>query len=122
MGCRLIYVSDVHLRRRRSESLIEQVTVSVLHWKPDAVLLGSDPVDASSPLNNLRVLVGRLSEVRLVMGGNRDSSVGIDRVRDAVPHGGGQWTHTGVVRFMKRRVLVGKVPVSAKAFLSVLLR
>ena len=91
-ACRLVYVSDIHLRRGRSDRLCMQVIQSVHQIKPDAVLLGGDLVDVSSELGSLSDLVGRISEVApvLAMGGNHDSYVGIDRVRDAVVHGGGQ--------------------------------
>lgn len=77
-----------------------QVMECVNQCQPDAVLLGGDLVDGSSELNHLRDLVGRLSEVApvLAIGGNHDVNVGIDRVRDAVLQGGGQWIHAGIAR------------------------
>ena len=101
-ACRLVYVSDIHLRRGRSDRLCMQVIQSVHQIKPDAVLLGGDLVDVSSELGSLSDLVGKISEVApvLAMGGNHDSYVGIDRVRDAVVHGGGQWIHAGIAHLM----------------------
>jgi predicted MPP superfamily phosphohydrolase len=99
-ACRLLYVSDIHLRRGRSERLCGQVIESVHQRRIDAVLLGGDLVDGPSELSKLSDLVGRLCETAPVLatGGNHDSSVGIDRVRDAVVNGGGQWIHDRIAR------------------------
>lgn len=101
-ACRLLYVSDVHLRRGRSERLIEQVMESANQCKPDAVLLGGDLIDCLSERSKLSGLVGRLSVMAPVMaiGGNHDNSVGMDHVRDAVLQGGGQWIHAGCTQLM----------------------
>lgn len=93
-----------------------QVIQSVHQIKPDAVLLGGDLVDVSSELGSLSDLVGRISEVApvLAMGGNHDSYVGIDRVRDAVVHGGGQWIHAGIAHLMHgSRVITVSGPQAA---------
>ena len=93
-----------------------QVIQSVHQIKPDAVLLGGDLVDVSSELGSLSDLIGRISEVApvLAMGGNHDSYVGIDRVRDAVVHGGGQWIHTGIAHLMHgSRVITVSGPQAA---------
>lgn len=109
-ACRLLYVSDIHLRRGRSVNLSKQVTDAVNQCAPDAVLLGGDLVDCTSELSRLIDLVGGLSQVApvLAMGGNHDSYVGIDRVRDAIVHGGGQWIHSGSTQFMhgERRIVI----------------
>lgn len=115
-ACRLVYVSDIHLRRGRSDRLCMQVIQSVHQIKPDAVLLGGDLVDVSSELGSLSDLVGKISEVApvLAMGGNHDSYVGIDRVRDAVVHGGGQWIHAGIAHLMHgSRVITVSGPQAA---------
>ena len=99
-ACRLLYVSDIHLRRGRSDRLCRQVIESAQRCDADAVLLGGDLVDGLSELSKLSQLVGTLSEVApvLAMGGNHDRQVGLNRVRDAVMAGGGQWIHDGVAR------------------------
>jgi len=99
-ACRLLYVSDIHLRCRRSDQLSLQVLESVRRSDPDAVLLGGDLIDGPSELGRLKELVGLLSELApvLAIGGNHDSSVGIGRVRDAVVTGGGQWIHDGIAQ------------------------
>ena len=96
-ACRLMYVSDIHLRRNRSARLSRQVIEAVRGSETDAVLLGGDLVDSATELSRLRDLVGALHEFApvLAVGGNHDLSVGMDRVRDAVVEGSGQWIHAG---------------------------
>ena len=98
-ACRLMYVSDIHLRRRRSDNLCLQVIESVRHSKVDAVLLGGDLVDSPSELGQLRDLVAVLRELApvLAVAGNHDRHVGIDRVRQAVVNGGGKWIHDNAI-------------------------
>ena len=99
-SCRLIYVSDIHLRPARSENLARQIIRAVRESEPHAVLLGGDLVDESSELDHLRDLVRTLqADARvLAIGGNHDRSVGMHRVRDAVISGGGEWIHETAVR------------------------
>jgi predicted MPP superfamily phosphohydrolase len=96
-ACRLLYVSDIHLRNGRSEALCRQVLDSVGRCNPDAVLLGGDLVDRSSELSRLTELVGKLHQMApvLAVGGNHDRHIGMNRVHDAVVRGGGQWIHDG---------------------------
>jgi predicted MPP superfamily phosphohydrolase len=99
-ACRLLYVSDIHLRDGRSETLCRQVSDAVAACHPDVVLLGGDLVDCTSELGRLRDLVGTLHEVAsvLAIGGNHDQQVGVARVREAVEHAGGQWIHDGTAQ------------------------
>ena len=62
-ACRVLYVSDLHLRRKRSDRLSQQVIESARSSQTDALLLGGDLVDASTELGKLRDLVeiGRAS-------------------------------------------------------------
>lgn len=92
-ACRLMYVSDIHLRRIRSERIIRQVIEAVRSREIDAILLGGDLVDTASELGNLSSLVRNLrnSAPVLAIGGNHDESVGLNWVQDAVVAGGGQW-------------------------------
>ena len=96
-ACRLLYVSDIHLRPRRSDRLCRQVLEAVDVCRPHVVLLGGDLVDSCSELGRLGDLVGRLHEVAsiLAIGGNHDQQIGMDRVREAVEGAGGQWIHDG---------------------------
>ena len=99
-ACRLLYVSDIHLRNGRSDMLCRQVLDSVTRVNPDVVLLGGDLVDRPSELSKLSELVRKLHDVApvLAIGGNHDRRIGIDRVREAVVHGGGQWIDDGSAR------------------------
>src|SRR5262245_40705442 len=99
-ACRLLYVSDIHLRRSRSDSLCGQVISSAYDSEPYAVLLGGDLVDELTELDKLRDLVSALRRVApvLAVGGNHDSQVGMDRVRDAVVGSGGTWIHDCTTR------------------------
>ena len=102
---RLMYVSDIHLRRNRSDRLCRQVIESARSSEIDALLLGGDLVDGATELGRLRDLVGALREFApvLAVGGNHDQFVGMDRVRDAVAGGGGQWIHAGSARVLRGR-------------------
>jgi len=99
-SCRLIYVSDIHLRPARSENLARQVIQAARESAPDVVLLGGDLIDESSELDHLRDLVRNLQANApvLAIGGNHDRAVGMHRVRDAVISGGGEWIHETAVR------------------------
>jgi predicted MPP superfamily phosphohydrolase len=99
-ACRVLYVSDIHLRNGRSDTLCRQVLDSAARGRPDIVLLGGDMVDHRSELGRLRELVRVLREAApvLAIGGNHDRRIGIDRVREAVVHGGGRWIDDGGAR------------------------
>lgn len=99
-ACRLMYVSDIHLRRARADHLCRQVIECARSSGIDALLLGGDLVDGAAELGKLRELVGALGKVApvLAVGGNHDRHVGLNRVRDAVESGGGRWIHAGGVR------------------------
>jgi predicted MPP superfamily phosphohydrolase len=115
-ACRLLYVSDIHLRNGRSDMLCRHVFDSVTRCNPHAVLLGGDLVDRRSELGKLSELVDSLHDVApvLAVGGNHDQQVGIERVRDAVMRGGGQWIHDGSARVTHGdRVIAVSGPQSA---------
>jgi predicted MPP superfamily phosphohydrolase len=114
--CRLLYVSDIHLRPGRSEALCRQVLESATRSNPDVVLLGGDLADRRSELRSLTHLVGKLAGFGpvLAVGGNHDRRIGLARVADAVTRGGGQWIHDGVARVTHRaRVIAISGPGSA---------
>ena len=94
-ACRLMYVSDIHLRHPRSDNLCHQIMESARQSDPDVVLLGGDLVDRVTQLSKLSELVRSLREVAPVMavGGNHDCQIGLGQVRDAVLAGGGEWIH-----------------------------
>ena len=114
-ACRLMYVSDIHLRYGRSDRLCRQVVESMHRCEPGMVLLGGDLVDGPSELNRLSDLVARLCEVApvLAMGGNHDRYVGLDRVRDAVVNGGGQWIHAGIAPVKRTQISIQRRVVTA---------
>jgi predicted MPP superfamily phosphohydrolase len=97
-ACRLLYISDIHLRHGRSSTLCRQVLESVTRSRPDAVLLGGDLLDHPSELGTLSSLVASMQTAApvLAIGGNHDDQIGLDRVGDAVTQGGGQWIHDAV--------------------------
>lgn len=99
-ACRLLYVSDVHLRKGRSDALSRQVLDAATRCAPHVVLLGGDLVDCSSQLGSLRDLADSLSAVApvLAIGGNHDDRIGMERVRDAVEQGGGRWIQHSTAR------------------------
>ncbi len=94
-SCRLLYISDIHLRRRRSRTLSRQVLDAASRSAPHVILLGGDMVDQGSELESLRRLVASLQIIApvLAIGGNHDHELGLDRVSDAVVDGGGHWIH-----------------------------
>ncbi len=105
----LLYVSDIHLRKGRSDVLCGQVLDSVTSCTPDVVLLGGDLVDGRSELSKLSELVRKIQDVARVVaiGGNHDRRIGINRVRAAVVQGGGEWIDGGSARLTHRgRLLV----------------
>lgn len=115
-ACRLLYVSDIHLRRRRSEALCGQILGAARRSAPDVVLLGGDLVDNPSELGTLRELVGRLARIApvLAVAGNHDRRSGLDRVHAAVTQGGGHWIHDGIARVAHgRRVIAVSGPATA---------
>jgi len=115
-ACRLLYISDIHLRNGRSERLCRQVVDSVMCSDPDVVLLGGDLVDGASELIKLSELIGKLREVApvLAVAGNHDRQIGLDRVREAVANAGGHWIHDGLARLKHgERVIVVSGPETA---------
>lgn len=125
-GCRLLYVSDIHLRPGRSGRLCDQILDAAGRARPDLVLLGGDLVDCASELGPLWGLVHRLRQHApvLAVGGNHDRRVGLDRVRRSVVDGGGTWIHDGSARFIhrKRRIEVSgpDAPTSGDADVRIL--
>ena len=108
-ACRVLYASDIHLRKRRSDRLCRQIVEAAARCRPDVVLLGGDLVDRRSELDTLTGLVASLHDIAPVVaiGGNHDSWIGIDRVGGAVVRGGGRWIHSGVVRLAHGARVIG---------------
>lgn len=98
--CRLLYVSDIHLRPGRSHRLCRQVLDAATRTDPDVVLLGGDMVDRRTELDALSALCRALRRIApvLAIGGNHDAQIGIDDVRVSVEAGGGHWIHENRAR------------------------
>ena len=93
VGKRLLFASDLHLRKKGPRHIVDGLVEIASRECPDLVLLGGDLVDTTSALEALRWLVERLSAVATVaaVGGNHDRWMGVTRVRNAVVAGGGHW-------------------------------
>jgi predicted MPP superfamily phosphohydrolase len=93
--CRLLYISDIHLRHGRSDLLLDQILEAAIRSRPQAVLLGGDLIDRRSELDKLSTLIRRLHTIApvLAVAGNHDYRVGLACVREAVVRSGGHWIH-----------------------------
>ena len=90
---RLLFASDLHLRKNGPRHIIDGLVEIASAECPDVVLLGGDLVDWTTGLAALQSVVQRLSRVALVcaVAGNHDRWIGVARVRAAVMAGGGLW-------------------------------
>lgn len=114
-ACRLLYVSDVHLRPGRSGFLSRQIMEAAKSRDIDAVLLGGDLIDRPTELSHLRDLVRSLCALAPVfaVGGNHDRRVGMADVANAVVGGGGRWIHSEGARLSHgQRVVVVSGPAA----------
>jgi predicted MPP superfamily phosphohydrolase len=108
---RVLFMSDLHLVRRKTEQLVEQLKEIVAAANPELVLLGGDLVDKRSGLPQLSDLVSFACRQCLVgaIGGNHDRRVGIDLVARAVERAGGVWLDREPIAFS-----VGAVRIVAR--------
>lgn len=92
-GRRLLFASDLHLRKNGPAHIVEGLLEIASRESPDLVLLGGDLVDTTSGLQALQSLVRTLSCVAplCAVAGNHDRWVGLEKVRAAVASGGGHW-------------------------------
>jgi predicted MPP superfamily phosphohydrolase len=90
---RVLFASDLHLRKRGPQHIVDGLVEIASTESPDLVLFGGDLVDWPSGLEALQSLVRRLSVVAPVgaVAGNHDRWIGVTRVRAAVLAGGGRW-------------------------------
>jgi predicted MPP superfamily phosphohydrolase len=90
---RVLYASDLHLGRRWTRAVPEQLVRAVRDAAPDQILLGGDLADNSQGLPALRECVRDLVGVAPVhaVPGNHDGRAGLAEVRAAVEAGGGHW-------------------------------
>ena len=93
MNKRILFASDLHLRKLGPRHIVDGLVEIAANERPDVVLLGGDLVDWKSGIDALQSLVSRLSSVAPVgaVAGNHDHWIGVDRVRDALLEGGGHW-------------------------------
>ena len=92
-GKRLLFASDLHLRKDGPRHIVDGLLEIASRECPDLVLLGGDLVDSTNGLEALRSLVQKLSRIAAVcaVAGNHDGWVGVGRVRETVAGGGGHW-------------------------------
>src|SRR5688572_23493542 len=90
---RLLFASDLHLRKNGPRHIIDGLLEIAWRERPDVILLGGDLADWRSGLEALQSLVRGLSRVAMVfaVAGNHDRWVGVARVRAVVVAGGGRW-------------------------------
>jgi hypothetical protein len=90
---RVLYMSDLHLKERKTEHLCAQLQRILATANPELLLLGGDLVDKQSGLPQLTALVSAACRTCLVgaVGGNHDRRVGIRLVERAVELAGGVW-------------------------------
>ena len=116
-SCRLAYVSDIHLRRGRSQLLSDQVVDALERARPDIILLGGDLVDQASELDSLRQLLERVVKIAPVFAipGNHDIAVGVDLVREAVVASGANWIVDEAMAFQHKGRVFAISGLGAKA-------
>jgi len=92
-GKRVLFASDLHLRKDGPRHIADSLAEIASKQCPDLILLGGDLVDSSRSLEALQGLVRRLARIAPVgaVGGNHDRWIGVSRVRAAVLAGGGRW-------------------------------
>ena len=107
MSLRLLYISDLHLRRSNREGIERELEQAVEACSPELVLLGGDLVDDRSSLSNLARFVENCSVSVPVaaVSGNHDFLVGRDLVREAVLQAGGHWLEHSPLCFKNVQIL-----------------
>jgi len=109
LGKRILFASDLHLRRNGPSHVVREVVEIIRRERPDVVLLGGDLVDWKSGLDPLRGLVRQMASIAPVgaVAGNHDRWIGVDGVRDAVLDGGGHWLEENPLRWDAHAVAYG---------------
>jgi uncharacterized protein len=92
-GKRLLFASDLHLRKNGPRHIVDGLLQIASRERPDLVLLGGDLVDSRGALGALQLLVRKMSRVAALcaVAGNHDHWIGVRKVRAAVGIGGGHW-------------------------------
>lgn len=90
---RILYASDLHLGHWWTRRVADQLLDVVRATAPDLVLLGGDLVDHQGALDQLEILVRRLTRLAPVhaIPGNHDERAGIARLRATIEAAAGHW-------------------------------
>jgi predicted MPP superfamily phosphohydrolase len=106
---RILFASDLHLRKDGPHHVVEGILDIVLRERPDVILLGGDLVDWRSGLEPLRGLIAKMAVIAPVgaVAGNHDRWIGVNRVRNAVLDGGGHWLEDHPLRWNPDSVAYG---------------
>jgi uncharacterized protein len=109
VGRRILFASDLHLRKTASRHIVDGMLEIVSRERPDVILLGGDLVDWSTALETLREFVSDMTTIAPVaaIAGNHDRWIGQSRVRKAVIDGGGHWLADSPLRWAPDAVAYG---------------
>lgn len=90
---RLLFISDLHLRKKGQDHIVDGLVEIASKESPDLVLLGGDLVDGTGGLEALQSLLKRFAGVAAICAvpGNHDHWTGVAKVRATVLAGGGRW-------------------------------
>jgi predicted MPP superfamily phosphohydrolase len=91
-GCRIAFVSDLHIGPTTPEPLLRRVFAAIRDAEPDVLLLGGDYVYLDATETGLRLLTDLVSTVpcptKLAVMGNHDLWTEDDRIVDALESAG----------------------------------
>ena len=110
LGRRILFASDLHLKKSGPPKVVEGLLEIVSRERPDVVLLGGDLVDWRTGLPTLNELVREISRRASVaaVGGNHDRWIGLARVRKAVLQAGGHWLDDEPFQWAQQCVVYGR--------------
>ena len=109
LGKRILFASDLHLRKNGPVHVVAGILDIVSRERPDIILLGGDLVDSRSGLEPLHRLIEDMVGVAPVgaVGGNHDRWIGLADVRGAVLGAGGNWLEDRPLRWAPNAVAYG---------------
>ena len=109
VGKRILFASDLHLKKDGPSRVVTGLLNIVSNERPDIILLGGDLVDWGTGLAPLERLVAEMTGVAPVaaVAGNHDRWIGLAQVRDAVLGGGGHWLEDNPLRWASNAVAYG---------------